>query len=330
MLTIRQNLLETIRGGKPDRFVNQYEYMRMVSNAISRGRSGQCPKGGMMVNDWGVTISWPEHVIAPFPLHTPETILLKDVTKWRDVVKAPDPNSFTDEEWARDVASMEAVDRNEYFAAAMVAPGIFERLHYLMGMSDCLAGFYEEPEAMHELIAYLTDWEIEVAKNIIERQKPDALFHHDDWGTQTRSMLSPATFEEFILPAYKKIYGYWKQNGIELIVHHSDSYAANLVPYMIEMGVDIFQGAVSENNIPELVRLYGGKISFHGGIDNGKHDREDWTAEKLRSALRELVEQCGGKYLIPGFTMGGPGTTYPGAYDALTEEINAMSKEFFT
>ena len=25
MLTKRQNLLETIRGGKPDRFVNQYE-----------------------------------------------------------------------------------------------------------------------------------------------------------------------------------------------------------------------------------------------------------------------------------------------------------------
>ena len=30
MLTIRENLLETIRGGKPDRFVNQYEYMELV------------------------------------------------------------------------------------------------------------------------------------------------------------------------------------------------------------------------------------------------------------------------------------------------------------
>ena len=26
MLTIRQNLLETIHGGHPDRFVNQYEF----------------------------------------------------------------------------------------------------------------------------------------------------------------------------------------------------------------------------------------------------------------------------------------------------------------
>ena len=28
MLTIRQNLLETIHGGHPDRFVNQYEFLK--------------------------------------------------------------------------------------------------------------------------------------------------------------------------------------------------------------------------------------------------------------------------------------------------------------
>ena len=329
MLTIRQNLVQTIRGGKPDRFVNQYEYMRLVSNPVGRGRSGPCPRGGTIVNDWGVTISWPEHVVAQFPVHTPETIVVKDVTKWRETVKAPDPESFTDEEWAQAEASMAAVDREEYFAAAMVAPGIFERLHYLMGMEDCLANFHEEPEAMRELIDFLTEWEINLAREVIRHQHPDALFHHDDWGTQTRSLLSPETFASFLLPAYKKVYGFWKENGVELIVHHSDSYAANLVPYMIEMGIDIFQGAVSENDIPALIKQYDGKISFHGGIDNGKFDREDWNLEAMRAALRALVEKSGGKYLIPGFTMGGPGTTYPGIYDALTEEIHMLSKEWF-
>ena len=36
--------------------------------------------------------------------------------------------------------------------------------------------------------------------------------------------LSPEMFREFFVPAYKKIYGFWKENGVELIVHHSDSY----------------------------------------------------------------------------------------------------------
>ncbi len=55
-------------------------------------------------------------------------------------------------------------------------------------------------------------------------------------------------------------------------MHHSDSYAATLVPYMIEMGVDIWQGVMTTNNVPELMKKYGGQISFMGGIDSAKVD----------------------------------------------------------
>ena len=90
----------------------------------------------------------------------------------------------------------------------MGAPGIFEQLHYLMGMDDTLINFYEEPEAMHELIDYITEYKIEYARLLIKYAKPDALFHHDDWGSHINSFLSPAMFEEFIVPAYKKLYGF--------------------------------------------------------------------------------------------------------------------------
>ncbi len=30
MLTIRQNLLETMNGGHPDRFVNQFEFLELI------------------------------------------------------------------------------------------------------------------------------------------------------------------------------------------------------------------------------------------------------------------------------------------------------------
>jgi hypothetical protein len=33
MLTIKQNLLEVINGGQPDRFVNQYEFMDLIMEA---------------------------------------------------------------------------------------------------------------------------------------------------------------------------------------------------------------------------------------------------------------------------------------------------------
>ena len=113
---------------------------------------------------------------------------------------------------------------------------------------------------MHELIDYITEYKLGVARELVKHLQPDCILHHDDWGSQISSFLSPQMFAEFVMPAYKKIYGYFKDNGVELIVHHSDSYAANLVPYMIEMGIDIWQGCLSTNNLPDLVNNMAGKL----------------------------------------------------------------------
>mgnify|MGYP000057883900 CR=1 FL=1 len=83
------------------------------------------------------------------------------------------------------------------------------------------------------------------------------IFHHDDWGSQTSTFISPDMFEEFFLPSYKKIYGYYKEHGVDVVIHHADSYAATLVPFMIEMGIDIWQGCMTSNNIADLIAKYG-------------------------------------------------------------------------
>ena len=336
MLTKRQNLLETIRGGNPDRFVNQYEYLicqpegygMIMANPVSAASSRPVPGGPPVVNAWGVTILFPEGAPGAFPVHDAEHKVLKDITEWRKVVKAPRLD-YPQSEWDKFKPAVEGIDRNEVFATCMIAPGVFEQLHYLMGMDDCLINFYEEPEAMHELIGYITEYELGYAKLLCENFQPDAIFHHDDWGSHNSSFMSPAMFDEFITPAYKKIYGFYKASGVEIVVHHSDSYAANLVPSMIEMGVDIWQGCVTTNKVPELVKQYGGKMSFMGDIDNGVVDREDWSREVIAREVRRACETNGKMYYIPNTTMGGPESTYPGVYDAVTEEIEKMSKEMF-
>ncbi len=52
---------------------------------------------------------------------------------------------------------------------------------------------------MHELIDYLTEYELSLAEEICTHLKPDALFHHDDWESQTptsshRKCLRNSTF----------------------------------------------------------------------------------------------------------------------------------------
>ncbi len=102
-----------------------------------------------------------------------------------------------------------------------------------------------------------------------------------------------AMFEDFLLEPYKEIYGYYKSHGVEYIVHHSDSYAATLVPDMIEMGIDVYQGCMETNHVPELIKKYGDKISFMGVIENAFVDFEDWTDENCEAVVRRVCDECG-------------------------------------
>lgn len=325
MLTKRQNLLETIRGGNPDRFVKQYEFMNLIMEVPS---GTEFNYGKTWTDHWGITWNWPEGQLGMFPVHDDEHKVLKDITEWKKYVKAPVIET-SDEAWAPAVAHANAVDRNEEYVTAFVAPGVFEMTHHLMSMEDALMALYEEPEAMHEFIDYLTDRELGFAKVLIDKIHPDCIFHHDDWGSQKSSFISPSMFEEFFLPAYKKIYGFYKANGVELIVHHSDSYAANLVPYMLEMGVDIWQGVMTTNKTPELIKKYGGKISFMGDIDSGVVDFPAWTPEIAAREVERACRNCGKLYFIPSLTQGGNWSSFPGVYDSVSEMIDKMSKEMF-
>lgn len=329
MLTKKQNLLETIHGGAPDRFVNQYEFMYVLLSD-PYNLEDPYPEYGQhnVTNSWGVTLSWPEGTPGPFPVHDDAHRLLKDITQWKEIIKAPNL-MFPEEKWETALKEAESVDRQDMFLAPMIAPGLFEQLHYFMGMEDSMISFYEEPEAVKDLIQYMTEWELKYAETLCSHLHPDALFHHDDWGSQKSTFLSPEMFEEFFLDSYKEIYGYYKSHGVELIVHHSDSYAATYVPYMIDMGIDIWQGVMTSNNIPELIQKYGGQISFMGGIDSASVDHPGWTREEIKREVERACKEYGTKYYIPGASQGLAISTFEGVYEALSEEIDAMSKIIF-
>ena len=72
-----------------------------------------------------------------------------------------------------------------------------------------------------------------------------------------------------------------KPTAFEIIVHHSDSYGENLVPFMIEMGMDVWQGCMSTNNIPEIIKKYGGKLTIMG-----RHRQRQGRQRKLDSGSR--------------------------------------------
>ncbi len=328
MLTAKENLREVVKGGNPDRFVNQYEAIQLLFNPFGLHSPSPAPGQENVVNAWGVTNSYPANTPGSFPVHTPDKIVVKDIEHWRDYVHAPSLD-FPQEEWDQFKAMYDAVDGTKAYKATFVAPGLFEQTHHLCSISEALINYLESPDEMHDLIKYLTEWELELAEKICSNLHPDAIFHHDDWGSERSTFLNPELFAEFFVEPYKQIYGYYHDHGVELVFHHNDSYSATLVPYMIEMGIDVWQGCMASNNIPELVKKYGGKISFMGGIDNKMVDFEGWTREDCRKAAVNAMEACGNKFYIPCITQGGPGSVFPGTYRTLIEEIDKYNAEHF-
>lgn len=325
MLTTKENFLECIHGGNPDRYVNQYEAVApMISGNPICDRT--LDADGRMVDEWGVTFQVAGQP-GRMPVHDMEHRVITDIAHWKDQVTPP-TGWNNPEVWAPLIEKANAVDRDKQFLCVFVLPGVFERMHHLCEISEALMAFYDEPEAVHELIDCITDVELQQAEAICTYLKPEALFHHDDWGTQQSTFMAPEMFEEFLLEPYKKIYGYYKDHGVKLIIHHSDSYGMTLVPYMIDMGIDIWQGALLEtNDIPALVDQYGDKITVMGGIEDQVVDKPGFTQELVQATVDDALARVNRKTgFIPCLTQGLNMSIIPGVYDAVSEAIDVRSK----
>lgn len=330
MLSIKENLQETLKkDGHPDRFVKQYEFLHVLMP--SPYYMGDYPfiPGNRGYDQYGVLWEFHEGQMGPMPRNSGDFRVLKDITKWRECVHRPvipdDP-----EYWGmlNGIAS-EGRAAGKY-VCALHTQGLFERLHDLMGMEDSMINFYAEPEELKALIDFITGIELDYAKAMVGNVGINAVLHHDDWGGADSTFMSKDMFDEFLLPAYKKIYGYYKENGV-LIVHHNDGFGATLVPSMIEMGIDIWQGVLPVNDIPALLDRYEGQITFMGEIETRYIDLPDWTEEKIAVEVEQAVAKVGNRRsFIPCLTAGLGVSQFPGVYDAVDTQIDKMSAKLFS
>ena len=102
-------MLEVIKGGNPDRFVNQYEAVQLLFHPFMFTNPLLQPGQENVVNAWGVTNTFPKGVPGSFPVHTPDKIVVKDIEDWKDYVHAPSLK-FTQDQWDMVKAQYDAVE----------------------------------------------------------------------------------------------------------------------------------------------------------------------------------------------------------------------------
>ncbi len=334
MLNAKQNFLETVKpDGKPDRLVKQFEgTVFLPGDPVGNFVRGERYAGMDPLTDkWGTQIIWPADVVAAMPHVTNETKVVRDVTSWRDFTKVPDlvANCSDQQLWIPYLERIAEVDRENNLIMAFAPTGLFERLHFLMGFEDMFINFLTEEEAMADLCAAIGEYRYNGMKLIADIAKPDIMLSHDDWGSKTNLFVSPDVWREYIKPNYVKAYKYLNDSNV-LIMHHADSFLEQIIEDMVELGIDIWQGALPQNDLKKIQEQLNGRMTLMGGLEASIVDREDSTEEEIRTHVRKVCEDFGpGGHFIPCITYGGPGSIYPQCDKFVDDEIDRYNKDVY-
>lgn len=158
-----------------------------------------------------------------------------------------------------------------------------------MGMENALCSYLEYPEEMAELLRVIADYKIDYIHEMGKQIHPDIIFYHDDWGSKQNVFLPPRVWREIIKPLQKEIADAIHEEGM-IYMHHADCICQPLVTDMVEIGIDIWQGVIAQNDIVEIQRITEGKLAMVGGIDGPKIDVENITEEQIRAEVRRAVD----------------------------------------
>jgi uroporphyrinogen decarboxylase len=142
----------------------------------------------------------------------------------------------------------------------------------LRGQEQAFVDLVENPEIVHYCLDKLFALAYEDTRRTFEAVPGRVLFTYvaEDMGAQTNLMFSLAHIREFLLPGMKRVIDLSHQGGA-YVFHHNDGGIRRILPDMIGLGIDLLnpiQWRCWGMDREGLKKDFGGKLIFHGGMDN--------------------------------------------------------------
>lgn len=159
--------------------------------------------------------------------------------------------------------------RNREFPLAIGGKhGFFGTPRFLLGDTNLLYAFYDKPELIKSINAYLTDFWIALYDQILEQVRPDMALIWEDMCYKNGSLISPAMFEEFMLPYYRELTGFFHDHGIAIILVDTDGDCRSLIPLFVQGGVTGFYPLEVTGGMDIIaIGTEFPKIQLIGGLD---------------------------------------------------------------
>lgn len=165
-------------------------------------------------------------------------------------------------------------------------PNLFERMQHLRGTENLFLDLAYGDTPVLQLRDRLQEYYLRQMEMWCDTQV-DAVQFADDWGSQISLLISPAMWREYFKPMYRQYCELAHSKG-KTILMHSDGYVADIIPDLIEIGVDALNLQLFCMDIEKIAELYHHKVAFWGEIDR-QHIQVFGTEDDMRHAVQRLA-----------------------------------------
>ena len=143
----------------------------------------------------------------------------------------------------------------------------FEQMQQLFGFENLLVALMLEMPEVYRMRDDLLKFNLAWLDNWLASDYQGIHFA-DDWGSQTNLLIPPDLWRSFFKPVYKEMFSKVKSKGLH-VWYHSDGHILEIMPDLIELGVDVLNCQASLMDMNELGK-FAGKIAFRTDIDRQK------------------------------------------------------------
>jgi len=166
----------------------------------------------------------------------------------------------------------------------------FNRARYLRGFGQYLEDCAAEPEQVKRLNQIVSDLVI-AQVDIYADIGCDAVTFCEDWGTQQRLLVSPAMWDELFRWTFERLLSHAHNKGLRVWMH-SCGYVCDIVPPLVEMGMDLFQFDQPELHGLDNLAQYHGQVTFWLPVDIQKI-LPTGDEDLIRGKAREMTDKLG-------------------------------------
>ncbi len=155
------------------------------------------------------------------------------------------------------------------YPLTMRAGSVFGWIRNWMGLEGISQALYDDPEWVQEMMDTVVDFCIVTAQQALADVQLDYILLWEDMAYKAGPLISPRMFRQFMLEPYKRLTGYIREHGVELIFVDSDGDSEPLIPLWMEGGVNGFypmERAAGMDPVALRAR-FGRELRLMGGID---------------------------------------------------------------